>query len=404
MQQTLATSFKCHTIRRRTRIGSHNLEWLSVDGEDLVDLLVESVMKNSDWYMLFTFRKISRAFRSMVNAKLDKLLAEFRALADASRLEVTQLADTHPMPDGWWDIRDWIKGTDAIRLSKPTHFKAYAAYKNLLDNWFSPAIADRLAKFNHTTGFWLHRDELLAWHLEVCVKCHGAHHTLGIVNTSEITGRTWMTPCHSSGTRCCPVVHLSNVNRCRTYASRVAGAILRTRPYTRELSELLQSLKGDDYVPGQSIPNYAFGNYVWAMPITGIPAELTLLGASGMDMCEVDRLVVTETAKKAQAAKDREEKRTSRRDDEVARLEAMAEAHLSAHAPSIKTLKRFNALEDRHKWLSASIPRRPLPSHRILPLHHVWYKQRRRVFLFHLDILLKTAARDEMLRSYGVAV
>ena len=142
MQQTLATSFKCHTIRRRTRIGSHNLEWLSVDGEDLVDLLVESVMKNSDLYMLFTFRKISRAFRSMVNAKLDKLLAEFRALADASRLEVTQLADTHPMPDGWWDIRDWIKGTDAIRLSKPTHFKAYAAYKNLLDNWFSPAIAD----------------------------------------------------------------------------------------------------------------------------------------------------------------------------------------------------------------------------------------------------------------------
>ena len=101
MQQTLSTSFKCHTIRRRTRIGSHYFDWSSVECEDLVDLLVESTMKDSHWYRLLTLRQISRAFRSMVNAKLDKLLAEFRALADASRLELTQLEETYPRPQQW---------------------------------------------------------------------------------------------------------------------------------------------------------------------------------------------------------------------------------------------------------------------------------------------------------------
>ena len=371
MQQTLSNSFKCHTTRRRTRIGSHNLDWSSVECADLVDLLVGSAMQYSHWQRLLTLRQISRAFRSMVNAKLDKLLAEFRALADASRLEHSQLTETHPMPQQWWRIPEWVEAIDAIRIREPTDYSAYAAYRTLLGNCFRPAIADRLAKYNHTTGFWLHRDELLAWRLEACVKCHGEHRALDRVDASDITGRMWMAPCHSGGTGCCPVAEVANWKKARNYAERVASTILKTRPHTRELSELLQSRQ--------------YGQYFWAMPILGVPTELTLLGASGMDRCDVERLVATEEAKEAQAATDRKEKRTAKRDDEVAKLEAVTEAYLSTYVPSIQTLERLHDLEDRYK-LEHAIPRRPLPSHRKLPLYLVRFTDRMRVF--HQNILL----------------
>ena len=370
MQQTLSISFKCHIIRRRTRIGSHNVDWSSVECDDLADLLVESAM-DSHWQRLLTLRQISRAFRSMVNAKLDRLLAELRAGADASRLELTQLEETYPRPQQWWRIPEWIEATEAIRIREQTHYNAYAAYKTLLGNWFRPAIADRLAKFNHTTGFWLHRDELLAWRLEACVKCHGKHHALDRVDASYVTGRMWMAPCHSSGTGCCPVVDVANGKKARNYAERFAEAILKTRPHTLELSELLQSRQ--------------YGLHFWAMPIAGVPTELTLLGASGMTRRDVERLVATEEAKEAQAATDRKEKRTAKRDDEVAKLEAVTEAYLSTYVPSIQTLERLHDLEDRYK-LEHAIPRRPLPSHRKLPLYLVRFTDRMRVF--HQNILL----------------
>ena len=372
MQQTLSISFKCHTIRRRTRIGSHNLDWSSVECADLVDLLVGSAMQYSHWQRLLTLRQISRAFRSMVNAKLDKLLAELRAGADASRLELTQLAETHPMPQQWWRISEWVEAIEATRTREPTSYNAYAAYRTLLGKWFRPAIANRLAEFNHTTGFWLHRDELLAWRLEACVKCHGQHRALDRVDALGVTGRMWMAPCHSGGTGCCPVVEVPLWRKARNYAERAAGAIFKMRPHTRELSELLQSRQ--------------FGLHFWAMPIPGIPAELTLLGASGMDRRDVERLVATEEAKEVQAATDRKEKRTAKRDDEVAKLEAAAEAYLSTYVPSVQTLERLHDLEAFY-GLEHAIPCRPLPAHRKLPLHRVRLTDRMRVFHENVALL-----------------
>ena len=370
MQQTLSISFKCHTIRRRTRIGSHNVDWSSVECDDLVDLLVESAM-DSHWQGLLTLRQISRAFRSMVNAKLDKLLTELRAGADASRLELTQLTETHPMPQQWWHISEWVEAIEAVRIREPTDYHAYTAYRTLLGIWFRPAIADRLAKYNHTTGLWIHRDELLAWRLEACVKCHGQHRALDRVYASDVTGRMWMAPCHSGGTGCCPVVDVASGKKARNCAERFAEAILKTRPHTLGLSELLQSRQ--------------YGLHFWAMPITGLPTELTLLGASGMDRRVVERLVATDEAKEAQAATDRKEKRTAKRDDEVAKLEAVAEAYLSTYVPSIQTLERLRDLEAFY-GLEHAIPCRPLPAHRKLPLHRVRVADRMRVF--HQNVAL----------------
>jgi len=125
-------------------------------------------------------------------------------------------------------------------------------------------------------------------------------------------------------------------------------------------------------------------------PIAGIPPEYTLLGASGMDKAELDRLVAAEEAKeaiaKAVAAAEREAARTARRDAEVAKLEATAEAYLSANVPSIPTLSRLQDLEAFY-GMEHAIPTRPLPSHRELPLRCVRFEDRLAMFHDHVEQL-----------------
>ena len=45
---------------------------------------------------------------------------------------------------------------------------AYWKYSVCMSRYgYSASISERLLKHNHKTGFWLHRDELLAWRFEV---------------------------------------------------------------------------------------------------------------------------------------------------------------------------------------------------------------------------------------------
>ena len=64
---------------------------------------------------------------------------------------------------------------------------------------------------------------------------------------------------------------------------------------------------------------------------------------------------------------------TATRDAAVSRLEAAAEAHLSASVPSIPTLERLHDLEAFYDYPHA-IPRRPLPPCHELPLSSVRFE------------------------------
>eukprot|EP00966_Prymnesium_polylepis_P082767 1916632-Prymnesium_polylepis.1 len=101
--------------------------------------------------------------------------------------------------------------------------------------------------------------------------------------------------------------------------------------------------------------------------------------ASGMDMEDVDRIVAEDEAEDAAAAEARLAKRTARRDAELAKLEAAAEAYLTANVPSIPTLSRLQDLEDFYGFEHA-IPRRPFPPHRKLPLRRVCFEDRMKLF------------------------
>ena len=116
---------------------------------------------------------------------------------------------------------------------------------------------------------------------------------------------------------------------------RRADIILSNRPRTHALSEMLRT--------------NMHGTLFWVEPVTGIPPEYTLLGASGMDKADVDGIAAAEEAQeaaaKAIAAAERAAARTAKRDAAVAKLEAAAEAYLSANVDTIPTLERLQDLE-----------------------------------------------------------
>ena len=89
---------------------------------------------------------------------------------------------------------------------------------------------------------------------------------------------------------------------------------------------------------------------------------------------------------KAVAAAEREAKRTAKRDAEVAKLEAAADAYLSANVPSIPTLSRLQDLEAFY-GMEHAIPTRPLPSHRKLPLRRVRFEDRMTMLHDHVELL-----------------
>ena len=124
----------------------------------------------------------------------------------------------------------------------------------------------------------------------------------------------------------------------------------------------------------------------WVDPVPFLPAELTLAGACGMSSAEVDRLVAAKEAANAAFAAEREAARTARRDAEIAKLEAAAEAYLSANVPSIPTLSRLQDLEAFY-GIEHAIPTRPLPSHRELPLRRVRFEDRLAMFHDHVEQL-----------------
>jgi hypothetical protein len=228
---------------------------------------------------------------------------------------------------------------------------------------YSLSIIDLLLKHNCTTGFWLHRDELLAWRLEACVKCHRKRNAIATLRSNLVElPRLRMVLCCS---KCCRIGVVGGSGK-GTIDMR-ANAIVNTWPHTKALSELLGTQK------------YARYPRFWVEPIPGIQPEHTLLGASGMAQADVDRLASKE-AERVSAAIDA--RRTARRDVAVAKLEAMAEAYLS-NVPSIPTLDRLQDLEAFYN-VSHAIPPRPLPPHRELPLSSVRFKDC--MSLFHQNV------------------
>ena len=105
-----------------------------------------------------------------------------------------------------------------------------------------------------------------------------------------------------------------------------------------------------------------------------------------MDRADVDRMVAIKEAEHAVAAALRESERTAKRDAEVAKLEAAAEAHLSAKVPSIATLEHLQYLESFY-GVEHAIPTRPLPSHRKLPLHCVRFADRMAKLYKNVELL-----------------
>lgn len=353
-QQTLATVLGCKATRRLSRIGSHNANWYAIESGDLIELLVDGALANGGthdayWKTLLKLRGLSRAFRRVVNAKLDTLLADFRAKADAARAE--------------WGSLEWIKQMHLARESDPTSaFWKYSVCMHMYG--YSLSIIDLLLKHNCTTGFWLHRDELLAWRFEVCVKCRRKRNAIATLrsNLVELPGLRMVLCC----SKCCRIGVVGGSGE-GTIDAR-ANAIVNTRPHTRALSELLGTQK------------YARYPRFWVEPIPGIQPEHTLLGASGMAQADVDRLASKEAERVSAAI---EARRTARRDAAVAKLEAMAEAYLSCNAPSIPTLSRLQDLEAFYN-VSHAIPPRPLPPYRELPLSSVRFKDC--MDLFHQNV------------------
>ena len=353
-QQTLATVLGCKATRRLSRIGSHNANWYAIESGDLIELLVDGALANGGthdayWKTLLKLRGLSRAFRRVVNTKLDTLLADFRAKADAARAE--------------WGSLEWIEQMHLARESDPT--SAYWKYSVCMHMYgYSQSISDRLLKHNCTTGFWLHRDELLAWRFEACVKCHRKRNAIATLRSNLVElPRLRMVLCCS---KCCRVGVVGGSGK-GTIDTR-ANAIVNTRPHAKALSELLGTQK------------YARYPRFWVEPIPGIQPEHTLLGASGMAQADVDRLASKEAERVSAAI---EARRTARRDAAVAKLEAMAEAYLSCNAPSIPTLSRLQDLEAFYN-VSHAIPPRPLPPYRELPLSSVRFKDC--MDLFHQNV------------------
>ena len=109
-----------------------------------------------------------------------------------------------------------------------------------------------------------------------------------------------------------------------------------------------------------------------------------------MDKADVDGIAVAEEAEeaatKAIAATERAAARAAKRDAEVAKLEAAAEAYLSTNVESIPTLSRLQDLE-RFYGIEHAIPPRPLPPHRKLPLHRVRFDDRMAKFFENVELL-----------------
>ena len=367
-QPTLATSLGRQATRRLSRVGSHNANWYAIESDDVIELLVDCSPFHDDayWKTLLKLRGLSRAFRRVVNAKLDTLLADFRAKADAARAEFALLTDSsYPywyLGELEWGSLEWIKQMHLARESDPTSaFWKYSVCMHMYGH--SLSIIGLLLKHNCTTGFWLHRDELLAWRFEVCVKCHRKRNAIATLRSNLVElPRLRMVLCCS---KCCRIGVVGGSGK-GTIDTR-ANAIVNTRPHTRALSELLGTRK------------YARYPRFWVEPIPGIQPEHTLLGASGMAQADVDRLASKEAERVSAAI---EVRRTTRRDAAVAKLEAMAEAYLS-NVPSIPTLERLQDLEAFYN-VSHAIPPRPLPPYRELPLSSVRFKDC--MSLFHQNV------------------
>jgi len=342
-QSTLATSLGCRATRRLSRIGSHNCNWDSIESDDLLELLVDAAMSHRQWRVLLKLRGLSRGFRRVVNAKLDALLADLRSKADAARVETQSALDTR------------------TPLGELEALPACSAYAKLLDALFRSSLVEQLIKQRRVAGFWLVRDELLAWKLGACICCRKQRSLQDTFHPMQVlTG-----PVHLRGPRrsaCAPVARFmckpldANVKRAKVIMDRMP-------PYTggknreQTLYETLIDL---------SWPAKAY----WVDPVPFLPRELTLVGASGMTAEEIDQAVAAKEAEDAIAAAAREARRTARRDAAVAKLEAAAEAYLSANMPSIPTLSRLQDLEAFYN-VSHAIPPRPLPPYRELPLSSV---------------------------------
>jgi hypothetical protein len=365
-QQTLSASLDCRTTRRITRIGSHNCNWDAVMSEDIMELLVDAIMDGDKYWMtLRNMRSVSKAFYHVVNARLDVILAELKTKADAARREL-ELMPRLPRPDPRKRV-DRIKLVHEVRAEDPVTYSAYHEYRGLLGLYFRDAIVMRILMCNKTTGFWIHRDELFAWRLEACIKCRGRPPTLD--HWGDFKSSIWMPPCHSRDITqtCFPVSLVTKLRKSKM--DKRAAAILSSRPRAKALTALLEK------------PQYY--SFFWVLPIPGIPPEYTLLGASGMNLEDVDRRVAEAEAEAAVAAEARLAKRTARRDAELVKLEAAAGKYLKANVPSIPTLSRLQDLEEFYGFEHA-IARRPFPPHHKLPLRRVRFDDRMKIFHEHV--------------------
>ena len=111
-----------------------------------------------------------------------------------------------------------------------------------------------------------------------------------------------------------------------------------------------------------------------------LDAKLATALEEGRARAEAARVAAREAA---DAATARRATRLARRDAAVSKLEAAAEAYLSANVPSIPTLSRLQDLEAFYN-VSHAIPPRPLPPYRELPLSSVRFKDC--MELFHQNV------------------
>ena len=342
-QQSLEVSLGCRATRRLSRIGSHNCNWDSIESDDVIELLVDAAMSNGQWSVLLKLRGLRRGFRRVVNAKLDALLADLRSKADAARVETQSALET----------RTPFDELEAL--------PACSAYAKLLDALFRPSLVEQLIKQRRVAGFWLVRDELLAWKLGACICCRKQRSLQDTFHPMHVvTG-----PVHLRGPRrsdCAPVARFMckpldvNVKRAKVIMN-ITPPYKPGKPSEQTLFDRLLDL---------SWPAKAY----WVDPVPFLPRELTLVGASGMTAEEIDQAVAAKEAEDAIAAAAREARRTARRDAAVAKLETATEAYLSANVSSIPTLSRLQDLEDFYS-VSNAIPPRPLPPCKKLPLGQV---------------------------------
>ena len=138
-KQQALTSLGFHVSRRLNRIDLHNCDWDAFESEDLTELLVDGALMHGDdkyWKALLKLRGLSHAFRQVVNAKLDVLLAELRNKAGAVRVEFVRLTQSSlPRPDWIEHLPAWIEEVHAARSSDPTTYSAYAAYRTCMDTY-----------------------------------------------------------------------------------------------------------------------------------------------------------------------------------------------------------------------------------------------------------------------------